>query len=283
VRIEVPKTLDAAKVSLDGLDALLTAKQWERAAIVYAFTSNGQGERTDLTSHRNDTKLTFTEFAKLKISGLATRQRVAEYHDAWQKAIDAGAPDAHAGDSFEFFPDDSKIEWKDVFGEQTTDVQERVARQVLRERPEVVADAMPQAIERVIESVPEARGKIADVIAESRIGETVHGKIVEKHEDRRDSSNANESRMQPPTKPVRKVIDAINGFFDTTLIVQGVERTYRDVIQFVLDNPDLSLPNGELIVTGDLRTPLLTALDNMRSQSAKMLDALALTAGEPQP
>jgi hypothetical protein len=287
MNIDIPKTLSDAIVGLNGLNALLTAKQWERAAIVYAFTEpgNGQGERTDRHEHRIDTdaKLSVRDFAEQGISGLTTQNSVRMYRRAWQKAIDAGAPDVHAGDSIEFDPSSLSIEWSESFGEQTTDVQERVARQVLRERPEVVADMLPKAVETVIAADIDTAHDIAEVVAGSRVGERVHSIVKDKHEQRRDDAESNESRMQPPTKPVRKVIDAINGFFEQQIVVQGVDRTYREVIQFVLDNPDLSLPNGELIATGDLRTPLLAALDGMRSESAKMLDALALTAGEPQP
>lgn len=37
----IPETIEQATESLTGLERLLTAKQWERAAIVYAFTRNG--------------------------------------------------------------------------------------------------------------------------------------------------------------------------------------------------------------------------------------------------
>jgi hypothetical protein len=299
MKIAIPATLDGAVTSLEGLTALLTAKQWERAAIVYAFTENG-GRGRPTTVNDGNPPFTLSDFAEFGIAGLRNREQVARYRSAWQKAVDAGAPEVKPGDVIEFEPPAVDIEWKEAFGEQTTDVQERVARQVLRERPEVVADAIPAAIAKVIEADPgvgaqfvkqavdataksaEGTSRIADVVADSRIGERVHSLVVDKHDNYREGRDRRESFQKPATRVVEKLIASINGFYDQTLLVQGEPRTYREIVQFVLDNPDLSLPNGELIVTGDLRQPLLTALENLRADTTKMLDALALTAGEAQ-
>ncbi|MBA2633833.1 MAG: hypothetical protein H0U86_12690, partial [Chloroflexi bacterium] len=51
--IQIPASLDEAVSNLNGLAALLTAKQWERAAIVFAFTTdeaNGRGNRGTSTA-----------------------------------------------------------------------------------------------------------------------------------------------------------------------------------------------------------------------------------------
>jgi hypothetical protein len=88
--VQVPATLDEMVRSLGGLERLLTATQWERAAIVYAFTTPSQGKRADLSPKREKWPMAFADFAALKIKGLGKPDTVAEYHAAWQRAVDAG-------------------------------------------------------------------------------------------------------------------------------------------------------------------------------------------------
>lgn len=85
-RIKVPKTLDEATTKLVDLDGLVTAREWERAAIVYAFTTEADGPgrpkvNSDLCSPQ--------EFAALGINGLKSKTTVRTYRRAWQTAIDA--------------------------------------------------------------------------------------------------------------------------------------------------------------------------------------------------
>lgn len=87
---KIPASIEDATELLNGLGALLTAKQWERAAIVYAFTRDGEDadsnpkRRSEIT-----TPLLPREFAKLGITGLASDQTVRAYRKAWQGAINA--------------------------------------------------------------------------------------------------------------------------------------------------------------------------------------------------
>lgn len=108
--IRIPASIDEAVSSLNGVAALLTAKQWERAAIVYAFTTdeiNG-GPRTG----RNSGQLSLREFATLGITGLRSREQVRAYRDAWQSAIDAGpAEEAVPGQEVEL----PSLPWDDHF------------------------------------------------------------------------------------------------------------------------------------------------------------------------
>jgi hypothetical protein len=85
--VTIPATIEQVKTEMDGLGRLLTATEWHRAAIVYAFTRNGQGERTDRTSLRATGGLTFTALAKQGIVGLRAPETVSRYRDAWQSAI----------------------------------------------------------------------------------------------------------------------------------------------------------------------------------------------------
>lgn len=88
----IPSTIEEVTQRLEGLDALLTAKEWEKAAIVYAFTYEG---RPGPRSVKNVTDLyTITDFAKEGIVGLESKPTVIFYRNCWKKAIEDGvAPD----------------------------------------------------------------------------------------------------------------------------------------------------------------------------------------------
>lgn len=82
--VTIPATIAAATKALTGLDKLLTAKGWERAAIVYAFTTAEEGRPKKLTT--NGQLLSISEFAALAISGLGSRETVRKYRTYWEEA-----------------------------------------------------------------------------------------------------------------------------------------------------------------------------------------------------
>jgi hypothetical protein len=137
VQIQVPASLDEAISNLNGLAALLTAKQWERAAIVYAFTEPGSGGPR--TGHDQD-QLSFREFADLNIAGLRSKSRVQAYRGAWQAAIDrGGAKVINPGDATSL----PELPWEDFFVDPapTPVVQESAFRAVVRD-PERFREAL---------------------------------------------------------------------------------------------------------------------------------------------
>ena len=88
--LTIPTTLKAAQKALGGLGKLLTAKDWERAAIVYAFTYEpgmGMGGQNRNPESR---ELTCPEFAKLGIYGLTGGDAVYRYRRAWAWAVGEG-------------------------------------------------------------------------------------------------------------------------------------------------------------------------------------------------
>lgn len=87
IRIPTPDELESR---LGGLDRLLKAKRWERAAIVWAFTTSAPGRRTDLPGKAGRFPVPMTEFAAMGYAGLTREESVARYREAWQAAIDAG-------------------------------------------------------------------------------------------------------------------------------------------------------------------------------------------------
>jgi hypothetical protein len=97
--VTIPRTIGAAGKQLAGIDKLLTASQWERAAIVWAFTAPSKGGRPSKTTAPNQGQFSFREFARQGIRGLTKDTAVAEYHRIWQNAIDNGdAPECEPGD-----------------------------------------------------------------------------------------------------------------------------------------------------------------------------------------
>lgn len=85
--IKIPRTLDSARRKLGGIDDLLTATNWERAAIVAAFTrTGGQGHKD------RSVLLTTYEFAALGIKGLTSHVTVRRYRDAWLSTGREAAP-----------------------------------------------------------------------------------------------------------------------------------------------------------------------------------------------
>lgn len=107
--IDLPKTIGKAKQVLAGLDGLVTAKEWERAAIVWAFTEKGRpgpGDRAGTGA------ISIREFSRLGVAGLRREETVRLYRKAWQYAIDhKSAEDVRPGDSV-VLPD---IPWEEAY------------------------------------------------------------------------------------------------------------------------------------------------------------------------
>jgi hypothetical protein len=167
---KIPNSIEEAVKNLDGIGALLTAKQWERAAIVYAFTEpNGGGPRTGGISRQ----LSIREFAELGITGLRDRSQIRLYRKAWEVAMQDGAPDAKPGDVVDL----PSLPWKEAFGEETPVVQERTARAFIRNNPD--------AIERIVKENPQLGVEIArQVVATPATRVSVESRMVEHHRER---------------------------------------------------------------------------------------------------
>lgn len=82
----IPSTLDEVKEHLNGLGKLVTAKEWERAAIVWAWTREGVNQYKSLVSSYQ--AMTITDFAKLGIINLTSRNAVRYYRERWQSIVD---------------------------------------------------------------------------------------------------------------------------------------------------------------------------------------------------
>lgn len=86
-KVTIPASIEEATERLEGLGALLTATGWERAAIVYAFTtledSDGGDAATRATRNTARGLLSCNEFAALGIHGLKSGNSVRLHHQRW--------------------------------------------------------------------------------------------------------------------------------------------------------------------------------------------------------
>ena len=91
-RIDIPLKIEDALLDLKGLGELISATEWKRAAIVWAFTEEGTAGRpsNEVNVVKSD-HISIQAFAEMGISGLASRNTIKKYRKAWQRAIDVGA------------------------------------------------------------------------------------------------------------------------------------------------------------------------------------------------
>lgn len=87
--VRIPTELAVLRERLNGLGRLLTARKWERAAIVYAFTEPGEIGRGRWYKP-DPPRMHIREFAAQGFVGLTTNKAVSRYRDAWITAIDNG-------------------------------------------------------------------------------------------------------------------------------------------------------------------------------------------------
>lgn len=103
----IPSSIEDAVTELKGVGELLTAKEWQRAAIVFAFTRDGVRGPGATETLRTE-GLSIPEFSALGISGLKSDQTVRKYRKAWATAIEDGhATEVRPGDVAQL-PD---VEW----------------------------------------------------------------------------------------------------------------------------------------------------------------------------
>lgn len=85
--------------TLTGLERLISAKEWERAAIVYAFTTNDGPGRPKNPAEVQDFPVPVTGFAAIGFHGLRNFRTVARYRKVWADAIARGtATEVRPGD-----------------------------------------------------------------------------------------------------------------------------------------------------------------------------------------
>ena len=147
----IPKTIEAAKTDLGYINTLLTANEWLKAAIVYAFTRDGTNADKAPGRSTSTTSLMPREFAALGIVGLKSDRTVRGYRAAWKEAMKQGYPDVKPGDEFSV-PD---LDWPPGAVEQNRGSHATEAREYIARNPEVAVEAM-KAVPAVADAVTTA-------------------------------------------------------------------------------------------------------------------------------
>jgi len=211
-RITIPATVEEAVTTLNGLEALLTAKEWQRAAIVAAFIKPGIRKATGRF-------LTTTQFRNLGITGLRTTDTVALYAQRWLDAHDGIHPEPGAQVAL---PD---IEWpKTRTGTDGYD-SEQGAIDTLTKIAEKHPDALTKAAEQ------------SDVVAEfaadaAEQAAPVRTKVVKRATKR---NKEHKERIKEKSKPLQDVADEAKDAYDesdtgyTDPTPQTLARLIRDV------------------------------------------------------
>lgn len=196
--IRIPSTLDGARERLAQIEGIITAKGWERAAIVWAFVDRpGSGPRVDRENPRTGiSKISATDFAALGFAGLRSSETVAHYHKAWQEAIDTGkAKPVKPGDRVEV-PD---LEWPPR-NKHLNEIHDQGQRDAVIEEAEAAGTSADQ-VARVRESGPaiaaaiKADPKIAQ-IAETALAERGPQVVVVRHMPKGEPIPSHENPVQ---------------------------------------------------------------------------------------
>lgn len=151
--IRIPKTVEAAVGTLNGLGALLTAKEWERAAILAAFVvpDKGNGNRRESDGSGESA----SAFARRGVAGLRDATTVLRYVAAWE-ALGVGRPTPGETFNIEMLPP-----WEAAAPRSKVDDFEPGAQKIqdVKNNPAAVAKALgdPKFRKRVEEKRAEMR------------------------------------------------------------------------------------------------------------------------------
>ena len=167
MNIVIPRTIEAAVETLNGIGGLLTAKEWERAAIVYAFTKPQQGKRTSLASEGG--RLSTEEFARLGITGLRGANTVWAYRKVWTEAMEDGAVEAKPGKTV-------TLPTRDWPGTKTGATEGNTGNVIaaIKRNPKVLAEAV-----RAV-GTDEHIEAVTDALAEAQTDPYIRDKVDEK-------------------------------------------------------------------------------------------------------
>lgn len=154
--VRIPRTLSSAERTLNEIGGLVTAKEWERAAVVAAFTIEGKPGPGDRIA---GDAISIREFARKGIIGLASQNTIRRYRDAWKATGRVAAP----GKTVDLA---DLPEWSSVFDASDSGGRPRAPMAEIVER--VRRD--PEYADRLVEQVTEAR---PEVITPTRIATAI--------------------------------------------------------------------------------------------------------------
>ena len=158
-KVVIPTTIAAATEALAGIESLLRAKGWERAAIVYAFTEAEVGSNQHSGAAREVVRLPVREFARLGITGLSTQDTVRRYRSLW---AEYGDPDIGPGDTVTLPDLGFPPEEQNLGSRMPKDVDDAVSKLVEVHGAEPVAEAVAKSEPRAVAASVVAHPDIFD-------------------------------------------------------------------------------------------------------------------------
>jgi hypothetical protein len=187
--ITVPVSIEAATERLTALDALLTVRGWERAAIVWAFTYDAPRGRP--RSNVENSTFTVAGFAAKKIRGLAARDTVIFYRSEWKAAMERGeAADVKPGEKVAL-PTSDFPSRKGNEGSRTSADPERAVQQVIEKHgADVVAKTVIKAVPKEVGKAVASDHDASVAVSRERLERT------RSHEDRRRLTRTNAERSR---------------------------------------------------------------------------------------
>lgn len=169
--ITIPTTIDKAADRLASIDGLVTATEWERAAIVAAFVRKG---RPGIARNaKSSLHLTVREFADRRISGLTSHAAIRRYLNAWAAAIaDGHAVEVEPGAKVEI-PD---VSWSDYFVGSDN---------VITDAIKDAANAEGAGATKVADIIANKRAMVAAIKADPEVARAAAAAVMETDDGRR--------------------------------------------------------------------------------------------------
>jgi hypothetical protein len=250
-KITIPADIDAAVADLNGLGALITAKEWHRAAIVATFVSlaDGKGKRNASSS------ISPAEFAALGIHGLKSKDTVRRYVQIWETS---GEPIPTPGQEIEI-PD---VEWKTWVKEaeaegEVTEGTKKTTDYVTAPRVAEAIKSDPRIAEAAITAAVEAAPAVAaKAVAKSEKATAGYAEVRKEEADERAKAAGIKVEKAKPTASTKSMAAAVasrNAVSDWLMLIHeasaklsAAEKMWASV-EGDLIAEDLSEANASLI------------------------------------
>lgn len=208
-KITIPATIQEAATALNGLEALLTAKEWQKAAIVAAFVKPG-------IRRAHGQFMTSTQFAELHITGLQSVHSILLYAQRWLDAHDGIHPEPGAQVAL------PEIEWPSTRtgtdGYDSEDGAVETIKKLTRKHPDALTKAAEQS-----DAVAEATADAVEQAAPVRT--KVTKRAVRRNEEHR-------NRIKEKIKPLEETRDKLREEYEQTETGQS-DPTMQTLIRLI--------------------------------------------------
>jgi len=251
-KITIPTDIDAAVADLNALGALITSKEWHRAAIVTAFVTldTKPGPKRSTSASR-----TPADFAALGITGLKSKDTVRRYIKIWEST---GQPTPKPGHEISL-PNMEWAEWRDTLIEEGEITSKKSTDYATGPKIEQAIKDDPRIAEVAIKAAVESRPKeVATAVAKSRAVRTEIAEVDRAEvADRLKEAGLVEhtGSKTPEGKAIEATVASRNAVSDWLILVHEASvkltaaKAIWDKIEGDLNAGDLFEANASLIET----------------------------------